>query len=434
MRSPENTSASRSRPAALRLAAAICLVVAAAGIGVALAQIGAAPHRPSLWQAITAGWIFAIGISIGGPAVAGLLRLTHAQWRHPYTRLAETFSLLAPFGLLSLPVLIRARHALEQLSPHPPHHVWNLGAGIEFLALLAAYVAGLLLLWLGLLPDLAQKRDSGGPRWALWLSLGWRGSSTQWRRLLSARSLLNGMTVGASAIAASLFAWQFQMYPVEGWHSSIFAPYLCLTSALSGLAAAALLSLMLDSRAARDSIHTPETREKAGKFMLAFCILSFYFWWCEFLTTWYGAIPSETRVMAARYEGPLMPFLVLVLAAFPIVPLLMLGAKRVRQRPGVLAAAAALILAAVLADRFVNLAPAVVGHDVGQALHILRMAPVDILIALAPASLLMGLSILAALAVPWASEWEIRLARQSEQADRFAGVPVTRVLRHPPIG
>jgi molybdopterin-containing oxidoreductase family membrane subunit len=243
------------------------------------------------------------------------------------------------------------------------------------------------------------------------------------------------MTLAASVICASILAWEFQMRPVEGWHSSIFAPFVSLTSILSGLAAAALLSLLLPNPTGMTrAVHTPDTREKAGKFMLAFCILSFYFWWCEFLTTWYGAIPSETRVMAARYTGPLTPFLVVVLSAFPVIPLLILGSKRVRQRPPVLGAATVLILAAVLADRFVNLAPAVVGHEVNGALAILRIMPVDVLIVIAPVFLLMGLGILAARAVPWASQWEIRLASEFEQPDRFAGVPVTRVLRHPPIG
>ena len=192
------------------------------------------------WGVYIASFVFFIGISHAGTLVSAVLRVTHAEWRTPVTRMAEVItavSLLigASFIIVDLGRPERMLNLFTYGQVHSPL-LWDTFGILTYLTGSVVY------LYLPMIPDIALLRDKpqGIPRWqrkiyAL-LAVNWHGTPRQWHHLERALRVMAVIIIPVAVSVHTVVSWVFAMTLRVGWHSTIFAPYFVAGAIYSGTA------------------------------------------------------------------------------------------------------------------------------------------------------------------------------------------------------
>ena len=162
-------------------------------------------NNPVGWGWDITNFVWWIGIGHAGTLISAVLFLFRQKWRTSINRAAEAMTLFAVACAAIYPLFHTGRpwRALYWLFPLPNEylHVWqNFRSPLEWdVFAVSTYGTVSLLFWFtGLIPDLATLRDRAVSRARKILfgilSLGWRGSSTQWRHYELAYLILAGLS------------------------------------------------------------------------------------------------------------------------------------------------------------------------------------------------------------------------------------------------
>ncbi len=235
------------------------------------------------------------------------LRLAKGHWRRPIARAAEIFAVVGLLNLLLLIPLVLSlpsgvgRNTLWLVStwregwPPGAPHAW------DFITMAGLVVVGLALLYTAALPDFAAGRDhSTGWRQGLYARLAWgfRGTPRQWKVLRAALGLVGAFYFIHLVFTHTLLVSDFALGLVPGWKDSIMPPFHALSGIQAGLATVVLTAFFLRRWGGLREYITVEQFWSMGKLLLALSLLWAYFWWAEFITFWYGRLPSERQVTA----------------------------------------------------------------------------------------------------------------------------------------
>lgn len=426
------------------LAVALLAVLALGGLAALAGMLLGGPAPRSRWAYAAATLAFLLAAAQAAPVLALVSRLGKGYWGVPLHRAAE---LLGLAGLVTTPLALLL---LSQLPPaDPKHSIWFgwpgaplLWDGLAF-AMLAAL--GLALVWLTGLPD---RTLAGGAAWPG--QRGWRGSTRQWRLLASAMALLGTLYAIVYVLVSLVVASDFGLSLVPGWRSAVLPATLGVSGLQAGLAVTVLAAAALRRVGRWREAVEPGTFQAAGKLLLAFALLWFYFWWSEFLTYWYGRTPEERWLLGLFMFGPYLgPFLGAFLLAF-LLPTALLVWNPIRNSVAGVAIAAGLTLAGLLFDRvrlFVaawSEPPAGLGHgeqapapqrvppapaEIPSLPAPLWPDPLDLLIVVGALAAVGLLCLLALRLLPPISLWERRWAERLVVERRVLAAEVEVVAR-----
>ncbi|MSQ08478.1 MAG: molybdopterin oxidoreductase [Dehalococcoidia bacterium] len=203
-------------------------------------------NRPVFWGVMIVTFVFWVGISHAGIMISAILRLTQAEWRRPVTRTAELLTVCSLLTALLFPAMQDGRVWRDYwmmpmdwargVWPNPRSPlIWDPFA-------IGTYLTGAtLFLYVALLPDLGNLRDrTKGVMHVFYsvLALGWRGNPRQWKLQTVGGILLSALMLPIFVSVHSVVSWDFAVTPgVEGWHSTIFAPYFVIGAVHSGVSA-----------------------------------------------------------------------------------------------------------------------------------------------------------------------------------------------------
>jgi Ni/Fe-hydrogenase subunit HybB-like protein len=302
------------------------------GIGVA------GLRRPVFWGFYLVDFVFWIGISHAGTLISAILRLTDAGWRKPVTRAAEAITVFALMIGGMFPIIHLGRAWLFYwLFPYPntrllwPNFrsplVWDVTAISTYLTGSAIY------LFLPLIPDVAQLAGhASGWRRRLYraLSLGWTGSDREWNALEHAMKLMAGIILAVAVSVHTVVAWDFSMSVAPMWHSTIFGPYFVVGAIFSGIAALVVAMAVIRRVMHLEKYLTPHHFNNLAKLLLLMSLLWLYFTISENLTAWYGNEPKEMNVFGAQLRGHFAPYFWAMVFCNFIVPVVLLGIRRLR--------------------------------------------------------------------------------------------------------
>ena len=117
-------------------------------------------------------------------------------------------------------------------------------------AAIGTYLTGsTLFLYVALLPDLGNLRDrTTGWQNAMYtvLALGWRGNPRQWKMQTIGGILLSALMLPIFVSVHSIVSWDFAVTTgVEGWHTTIFAPYFVIGAVHSGVSAVVTMMALM---------------------------------------------------------------------------------------------------------------------------------------------------------------------------------------------
>ncbi|HEX5417262.1 MAG TPA: NrfD/PsrC family molybdoenzyme membrane anchor subunit [Chloroflexota bacterium] len=347
------------------LAAVLGLLVAL-GVVAYLIQItrglGVAGYSDqSFWGIYEANLVAFIGVSYGGALVSAILRLTHARWRAPITRLAES---MAVFSLL-----VGMLFALIHLGR--PERIWemvvtpNISSPLvwDFTAIMSYLVVTLIFLYLPLIPDLAILRDrrASGGLWSRlygFFAMNWRDWPEQWRALNGALTAVAILIIPLAVSVHSVLSWAFAVTERPGWHSTIFGPYFVVAALYSGVGAVILVVAGFRHGYRLGRYITVKHFQYLAYLMLTLDLLYLYFTFTELLTEGYAMDEDVVPIVASLLVGQYAPYFWLFITAGGLLPLLLVALPRTRTIPGIVVAAS-LTVAGMWLKRLLIVVPAV---------------------------------------------------------------------------
>jgi Ni/Fe-hydrogenase subunit HybB-like protein len=130
----------------------------------------------------------------------------------------------------------------------------------------------------------------------------------------------------------SLIGFDLVMALDRQWYSTLFGGYFFISSFYIGLGAIIVTIFVV-----RKYVNTEEPIETnalwdLGKLVFAFCLLTAYFFWAQYLITWYGNLPEEVGFFIRRFQDPSWRSLTWVAIALTFaIPFLALLSQRAKQ-------------------------------------------------------------------------------------------------------
>ncbi len=286
-----------------------------------------------LWGVYIINFVFFLGIAMAGTVISAVLRLTHAGWRTPITRMAEvvTVSVLSVGALM--PVIDLGR----------PDRVWHVLVYGRFqsaimwdIIVISTYLAGsLIYLYLPLIPDFAHIRDSmahGASSWkkALFniLAVGWHNGVEQRRRLERGIGIMAVAIIPMAAlthtVASFIFAWMLR----PGWNSTVYGIYFVIGAIFSGIATILIVMAIVRRIYHLEALITEKHFKYLSYLLLTAMFLYLYLVLTEFLTLGYKLEAGEKELLTVLFTGSQSPwFWLFIIGAF-LIPAWLIAFRR----------------------------------------------------------------------------------------------------------
>src|SRR5215475_11840350 len=321
-------------------------------------------NRPVFWALDITNFVFWIGISHAGTLISAILRVTRAEWRRPVTRCAEAITVFALMIGALFPIIHLGRpQFFYWLVPYPNERgLWpNFRSPLawDFFAINTYLLGSIIYLYLPLIPDLALLRDkSRGLFRRVYgaLSLGWRGTQLQWDRLERAVRVMAVVIIPVAVSVHTIVSWDFAMTIQPMWHSTMFGPYFVAGAIFSGIAALILAMAVLRKVLRLERYLKPVHFNNLGLLLLTMSLIWFYFTFAEYLTTWYGNEPAEKVIFQQKISGPFSPLFWTMIVLCFVIPVVLLGFKKLRTITGTVIASAGIVVGMWI-ERFLIIVP-----------------------------------------------------------------------------
>ncbi|HET9801495.1 MAG TPA: NrfD/PsrC family molybdoenzyme membrane anchor subunit, partial [Chthoniobacterales bacterium] len=202
-------------------------------------------NHPVGWAWDITNFVFWIGIGHAGTLISAILYLLRQKWRTSINRSAEAMTLFAVMCAAIFPGVHVGRVWMAwYLAPLPNNYaIWpNFRSPLmwDVFAVSTYFTVSLIFWFVGLLPDLATRRDRARSRAGRivygMLAMGWRGSARHWSVYETASLLLAGLATPLVLSVHTVVSFDFAVAIVPGWHSTIFPPYFVAGAIYSGFA------------------------------------------------------------------------------------------------------------------------------------------------------------------------------------------------------
>lgn len=324
--------------------------------------------RPVFWGLFITTFVFWVGISHAGIMISAILRLTQAEWRRPVTRAAELLTVFSLLTALVFPLIHAGRpwRIAYWIMPY------DFGRGIypnirsplimDPVAIGTYLTGSTLFLYVALLPDLANLRDrTMGWRNSLYtvLALGWRGNPRQWKMQTVGGILLSALMLPIFVSVHSIVSWDFAVVPaVEGWHSTIFAPYFVIGAVHSGVSAVVTMMALMRWLWKWDDFIRPEHFDALARLLIVVATGWLGFTFLELIFALYGQDAPEIALREMQmFTWPWnMLFIIFFLTAY-LIPVPMWLFKRVRTNIALMFWTSILVNIGMWLERFLIIVP-----------------------------------------------------------------------------
>lgn len=300
-------------------------------------------NRPVMWGFFMVNFVFWIGISHAGIMISAILRLTQAEWRRPVTRAAEVLTVFSLTSALMAAPLVhvgRPWRAAVWVFPYDfERGVWpNIRSAFVWdpSAVMTYLTASTLFVIIALLPDLAVIRDrTTGLAHKIYsiLCLGWRGTPRQWKLQAVAGILLSALVLPVFVSVHSIVSWDFAVQiGVEGWHSTIFAPYFIIGAIHSGVSAVATIMVLMIWLYKWQKVMTPDHLDAIGRLLIIVATIWFFAFFLEWVFALYTLEDPEIALRELQvFKMPWMALFIVFLITAYFFPVPMWMFKKFRR-------------------------------------------------------------------------------------------------------
>ena len=324
--------------------------------------------RPVYWGLYITTFVFWVGISHAGIMISAILRLTQAEWRRPVTRAAEILTIFSLLTALVFPLIHAGRtwRIIYWLLPYDfSRGIWPNIRSPLFMDPIAigTYLTGsTLFLFIALIPDLAVLRDrTTGLRKGFYtiLAMGWRGNPRQWKMQVVGGILLSALMLPIFVSVHSIVSWDFAVtIGVEGWHSTIFAPYFVIGAVHSGVSAVVTMMALMRWGWKWNDFIRPEHFDALARLLTVVATAWLGFTFLELIFALYGLDAPEIALREMQiFQYPWnMLFLLFLLTGY-IIPVPMWLFKRVRTNIALMFWSSIMVNIGMWLERFLIIVP-----------------------------------------------------------------------------
>ncbi len=392
-------------------------------------------NRPSYWGIFLVNTVFWIGISHAGTFVSALLRVFKAEFRRPFTRAAE---LMTSLGLVQAGISIFLHMGRVWLSywlfPYPNQRgLWpNFHSPLswDFLAINTYLLASTMYLFLPLIPDVAMARDrSTGWRKIFYrtLALGFRGTEGEWAHLRIAMNIFAFAILPVMFSVHTIVSWDFAAAMRPGWSSTIFGPYFVVGALQSGVAAVAMVVIVI--RATMKNMKyfiRPEHLDAIGKLMLIISMGWAYFFFNDYMVQWYGGDKWTDMLLHFHEEGPLAWMWLMMIVFNVAVPWFTLWNKSIRRNPALLFTIGLLINVAMWFERYI-IVPVSLTINRQPFTWKLYQPGIEIPLSIGTLAFFILLYMIASRLIPLVPVWEVQEGQLAHSVRKFGKETVVTV-------
>ncbi|MDP2743986.1 MAG: NrfD/PsrC family molybdoenzyme membrane anchor subunit, partial [Dehalococcoidia bacterium] len=296
------------------------------------------------WGLYLVNFVFFIGISHAGTLISAILRVTHAGWRTPVTRMAELITVVALMIGAVMPIIDMGR----------PERVWHMLVFGRFqspllwdIVAITSYLFGsLTYLYLPLIPDFALMRDKLGQGVSVFkrkiytlLAAGWRNTPEQRHRLERAISIMAITIIPIAVSVHTVVSFIFSMTLRPGWDSTVFGIYFVIGAIFSGIASLLIVMAIFRKLYHLEEFITDKHFRNLSYLMLTSLLLYAYLTIGEYLTISYKLELEEKELLTVLMFGKnalwfwtfviggmVIPAFLLVFRRWPTIPRILVAA------------------------------------------------------------------------------------------------------------
>jgi hypothetical protein len=283
-----------------------CWLLVAIGL---IAFIGGLLSDPdTAWRAFHVNFVYFTTLALGGLVLSCALVIVGAGWAGPVRHVAEGLAAWIPVSLVLLLVQFFGRYAIHTNWIHgapPGKEVWlsvfrvyatDIVLLIVLSALALAYLRASFRPALRGAAERATRAKGSFERW----SRDWRGDEAEIAESERKLRVLAPIFVLTYAFGFTFFAYDQVMSLSPTWFSNIFGWYFTWAGFLNGVAATALICVLLSRGPGWDVQITRSRMHDLGKMLFAFSIFWMYLFFAQYLVIWYGNLPEETQFYQSR--------------------------------------------------------------------------------------------------------------------------------------
>jgi len=370
--------------------------------------------RQVFWGIYIVDFVFFIGISHAGTLISAILRITKAEWRRPVTRCAELITVMVLFfGVASILIDLGRADRMFNIIRHAQFRsplLWDVMSISIYLTTSATF------LYVAMIPDIALLRDRGvRPKWLYEvLSLGWRGTEKQHKRLEKAMAILAIAVIPIAVSVHTVVSFVFAQTIQPMWHSAIFGPYFVVGAIFSGIAALIIAMAFIRKYFHLENYLKPVHFNNLGLLLLVMALFWFYFTFSEYLTAYYGNEPTEMTVWWSKIRGDFAPHFWSMAACCFFIPVALLVFNKTRTVLGT-AIASVFVVIGMWLERFVIVVPTLINQRLPSTEPITYSPTwVEWSILVGCASFFVLLYVVFAKFFPIIAIWEIREGREKK--------------------
>ena len=314
-----------------------------------------------MWGLYLVNFVFFIGISHAGTLISAILRVTHAGWRTPVTRMAELITVVA-LSIGALMPIIDLGH---------PERVWHMIVYGRFqspllwdIVSITSYLVGsLIYLYLPLIPDFALMRDrlrrgaSTLKRQVYtFLAVGWKNTPQQRQRLEKAIRIMAITIIPIAVSVHTVVSYVFSMTLRPGWDSTVFGIYFVIGAIFSGIASILIVMAIFRKIYHLEEYLTEKHFRYLGYLLLTTLFIYLYLAIGEYLTIGYKLEAEEKHLLTLLMLGKDALWFWFFVIAGIIIPAILLIFRSWQTIPRIVTAAV-LINVAMWVKRFVIVIP-----------------------------------------------------------------------------
>ena len=313
------------------------------------------------WGFYIFNFVFWIGVSHVGALISAILRLTHAGWRTPITRLGELItvaSLLVGASMIFID-LGRPDRVLNLIffGRFQSPLIWDVVGVTSYL------VGSFFYLYLPSIPDFALMRDRLGRgastlkrRVYTWLAVGWRGTTGQRERLEKANHTLTIMIIPIAISVHTVVSFVFAMTLRPGWDTTVLAPNFVVGALFSGIGSVIIVMAIFRKLYHLEEYITEKHFRYMSYLLAVLLFVYFYFVFVEYMTIGYKLRVEEKHLFTLLLFGKNAAWFWLFFLSGIVIPAFLLTFQR---GPTILriTTAAFLVNVAMWVKRFVIVVP-----------------------------------------------------------------------------
>ena len=323
--------------------------------------LGAEPARA--WQAFLINLLFFSAVAQSGSVLAAIYHLTEARWGSRVMPLAMGLGSFLPVSFVLFVVLLLGFPYFPNYSAEfPARRLWFsplflIGRDILGIAILysvsLAFSYRFLNSWMHGSSSYSSTRESRDRS----VETG-REGRIELNRKPQKLTTLAVLVLAIYAVVFSMIGFDLVMALDQQWYSTLFGGYFFISSFYIGLAAITVTVVILRKfLKPNEQIQNAAIRD-LGKLVFAFCLLTVYFLWAQYLVTWYGNLPEEIGFFMVRLQNPSWAWLTWTALSLTFaLPFLALLSQRAKQSPPVLCFVAIIALAGMWLERYLLVVP-----------------------------------------------------------------------------